>query len=183
MPHGLEELLKPYGNTIGLIGVIVGIIAGLLATRYYYRRAQNESFESERRLAEQRRLERLRQIEDKEEIGRLANEIAAVQNSNLSDLKALLDAARADNERLFAPELVKKARRAWLKDRTEEAEHLFNRVLEEEPEFAASARYQLGIIAENRFDFEKAKQHYSKAAELASNNAAYLYAAGSRSLR
>ena len=174
MLHSIEEFLKPYGNTISFVVGLAGILVGW----FFYLCSKRDSFASGKLLAEQTRIDGLRHAENQEEMRRLLSELAAIHKASAEDQKVRNDAALADLETRFAPKVVKAARRALLRGKTEEAEGLFKRILEEEPEFSSNAAYQLGALAENRFDFVAARGYYAQAASVAPDEPRYLVAAG-----
>ena len=119
-----------------------------------------------------------------EDRARLHVELEAARSATFEDRRARQEAAAEAirHEVKFAPELLKKVRRAVSRNKDKEAEELFLSVLEDEPEFAAEANYRLGLFAENR-DFAAAETFYRKAIDLEPENALYLAAAGELAVR
>ena len=182
-PFGdIEEFLKPYGNQIG----VAGIVLSLAVSVYFWlrpRSAPPTRFEKEKAEHEKEIMERLLHAAE-EDRARLHVELEAARSATFEDRRARQEAAAEAirREAKFAPELLKKVRRAVSRNKDKEAEELFLSVLEDEPEFAAEANYHLGLFAENR-DFAAAETYYRKAIDLEPENALYLAAAGELAVR
>ncbi|MCA1850495.1 MAG: hypothetical protein LC672_05475, partial [Acidobacteria bacterium] len=120
---------------------------------------------------------------DTQRQGVLEKELAAVQGK-LNNLQAayeeqkarLAQAQRAldDFKRDFPPDEVVRAKEALAHNDTAGAEKLFTQALKTGSEKAAEAAHQLGELANNRIELERAYSYFQKAAELAPDNPEYL---------
>jgi len=81
-------------------------------------------------------------------------------------------------EKDFSPDRVKQAQRALQQGKMEQAEALFEEAVKTLPAKAAEAAFQLGVLAESRIDYLKAKEYYTKAVQLQPDNPQYLNALG-----
>ena len=126
---------------------------------------------------------------DQERIQTLETQLNAIDQKlsnpeqDLEDHKELLEGTEQALERQpgLMPEELEQARTALNKGNTDKAEELFEKVLEMEEksiERAAEASFQLGLLARDRVDYEKAWQALTRAAELAPDNPPYLNNAG-----
>jgi len=178
----LEAFYAAHGGLINLIGVLIALL-GIAISIYFGVRSRQSK---EDRYAKEK-LQKDQELTDEqlkavgEELARVRGELAALQAATLNRDRARSEAAEATLGRIGArldPKRVKVARRALAKGQTKEAEKLFREVLENDAEYAHEAAYQLGALAENRFDFAAAKDWYFKAVELEPDNPVYLAAAG-----
>jgi|GEM_PF-2958358 len=180
MPR-LSDFEAFYNAYAGLIDVVLALLSIAVGVGSYLwpRQSPKDRFEKERAQKEQEfREELLRAVAGQtEETARLRGQIAALQADTFERRKERSESAAAVLDRL-APKGVRMARNALAKGRAHEAENLFRGVLEDDSRYAPEAAYQLGALAENRFDFAAAKDWYFKSVELEPENPMYLAAAG-----
>ena len=126
---------------------------------------------------------------DQERIETLERQLSAIDlklsnpEQDLEHRKKLLAGTEQALERQpgLVPEELEQARTAMNKGNTDKTEELFEKALDTEEksiERAAEASYQLGLLAKDRVDYEKAWNYLARAAELAPNNTLYLNEAG-----
>ncbi len=101
------------------------------------------------------------------------SEAFEAQTARLAELQQSLDALRSE----AAPESVDRAKRALSAGDSAEAEAVLAEAVEQGGPQAAGAAFQLGTLAEARFDFEAAGGYFRQASELDSDNARYRKAA------
>ncbi len=105
----------------------------------------------------------------------LAKELAAVEEkrtnleksleetkTKLTEVAKLLD----DFKENFSQEQIVQAKEALRKGDTAIAEALFSDAVEKDLAQADEAAFQLGVLAENRFDYATARDHFKKASDL-----------------
>ncbi|MBF0291870.1 MAG: tetratricopeptide repeat protein [Nitrospinae bacterium] len=111
---------------------------------------------------------------------RLAN-----PKDTLEKYKKALDEASiklSDFEKEFGKPRITAAKKSLEKGETEEAEKLFTEALEQGVKQAAESAYQLGVLAGQKMEYEKAFKYYNRAVELEKNNMKYLNRAGGMAL-
>ena len=120
-----------------------------------------------------------------EALGGLKEEMLGALEATRADSfekeQARLSTLRGELERresLFQPEELKRALKEIRRGGTKRAERLLQRVITDEPEYAAEATYHLGIIAEGQFDFQAAKRHYDEAVRRTPTEPKFLVACG-----
>lgn len=183
----------PRADKLTAIGIVVAIIAGIAIPLFIWFLSRKK--ETNGSIAES--YERLLKDKDKELLDRLTRETEkrAVIEKELADIqqkladpkeavekhKKVLDEAfakLADFEKEFGKPRVTAAKKALAKGETKEAEKLFTEALEQGVKQPAEAAYQLGSLAEQKIEYEKAFEYYNRAVELEKNNPKYLNKAG-----
>ena len=99
--------------------------------------------------------------------------------------KVYADTVQLLEEKLAAqlpPDRIEQAKSAIAKGDPAVAESLLNEVVASGMQQSAEASYQLGLLAQDRVDYEKAWKALTRAAELAPDNALYLNKAGMMAL-
>jgi tetratricopeptide (TPR) repeat protein len=96
------------------------------------------------------------------------------QQVKLAEAYKALDDFKND----FAPDQVKEAQKALARGETGNAEALFQKALDQSTAQAAEAAYHLGVLAESRIDYLKAKEYCAKAVQLQPDNPQYLSGLG-----
>ena len=96
------------------------------------------------------------------------------QKAKLANVYKALD----DFKRDFTSDQVRQAQKSLVQGETGKAEILFRKALDQSTAQAAEAVFQLGVLAESRINYLKAKEYYTKAVELKPSNPQYLNALG-----
>ena len=126
--------------------------------------------------------------EDLEKRGLLIKVLAALQQKQIhpeeslkATQKVYVDIFRALEEILGAqlpPDQIKQAKKAIAEGDPALAESLLNEVVTSGMQQSAEASYQLGLLAQDRVDYEAAWKALTRAAELAPDNSLYLNEVG-----